>query len=479
MKNSKLIQVLRTFNSKELKSFSDFVVSPFFNKNKKVLPLLAHLQKVLKTPSNQAFEKQIVFQKSYPKRTYDENYLRKQTSILYQLLKNYLTQIEWSKSSFKNEHAQLRQLAERKLDHIFQLQLQSLSDNISSKPLQDSQYYYQQFLINSESDAFFNRMQKRRFDASIQKKMNHLDTYYLIEKLKGSCEMLNREKIVEGSYELNLIQEIKQFLSAENTLSEIPIIKIYLQILKTLQKEEDESHFEKLVILLNQYQKKLPQEEVIGMYRYAQNYCIRRINRGQKEYFRKLFNLFQTQLENKINFRNNILSAEDYKNIVTVGLKVKEAKWVKDFIFNYKNFLLPEIRENVFNYNLASFYYGVQDYDSAIQLLNTVQYSDIYYEISGKIILTKIYFILEEHEPLYYLIDAFKLNLLRNKKIAATYRQSIINFLIQLKKVTRLKSNQPYLEKTIFEKKFEQVQNRIQEIELILDRRWLLNQLEK
>ncbi|MEM6967533.1 MAG: hypothetical protein AAF573_22405, partial [Bacteroidota bacterium] len=263
----------------------------------------------------------------------------------------------------------------------------------------------------------------------------------------------------------------------ENPISEIPILQIYLQIFKTLRNEAEELHFEKLVNLLAQHQHRFPQQEAKGMYRYAQNYCIRKINQGDQQYFRKLFELFQTQLSHQINMPNGILAAADYKNIVTVGLQVKEADWVKQFIFDYKSALRPELRENVFHYNLASFHYGVKDYDAAIKLLSTVKYTDIYYEISGKIILAKIYFTLGEYETLHYFIDAFKLHLLRNKKIAFQYRQRIINFLIQLKKITKLKAAFSYTSPSVFQKKQEKVKVRLATVEPIIDRRWLLSSL--
>lgn len=477
MNNSKLVQVFSTFSSKEWNEFLDFANSPFFNKNKKVLLLLKYIHQAQKNHDSFILESEQVFKKAYPEKKFDQVYLNKQISILYQLQKKYLVYLDRIDSSIDQDLAFLRQLEKRKLDNIFHLQKKAIKKNHFENAIQDGQGYFQKYQLKSIEDTHFTSLQLRRYDHALQEKMDNLDIYYLIEKLKGSCEMLNRGKIVEGNYQFNLLKEIITFFENKNPHSQIPILEIYLQIFKTLQNEGEELHFEKLVELLAQHQNSFPQKEAIGMYRYAQNYCIRKINQGQKEYFRKLFELFQTQLTHQINMPNGILSAADYKNIVTVGLQVKEAEWVKQFIFDYKSALKPDLRENVFNYNLASFHYGVKDYDAAIKLLSTVKYTDIYYEISGKIILAKTYFTLGENETLNYFIDAYKLNLLRNKKIAFQYRQSIINFLIQLKKITKLKDEFPYMDKTVFQKKKEKIQLRLEKVEPIIDRRWLLNSL--
>lgn len=478
MNNSKLIKVLKTFSPKELQKWEAYVLSPFFNTNKKVFPLMIYLLKKIPSGDISAFEKKEIFKKVYPSRSYDENYLRKQFSILFQLLKKYLAQVHWQNSGLEKELSLFQSLEKRKLDSLYQIQQQSLLKEFDQQKRPDANHFYLQFQMQKTADNYFSKKQKRQFDAALQDKINHLDAFYLIEKLKGSCEMLNRKKIVEGNYEWNLVDEIMTFLQKKNPLSEIPMVQIYLQIFKTLQDEKNETHFETLTTLLEKYQNDFPQAEAVAMYRYAQNFCIRKINQGKSEYFRKLFELFQTQLTSEINLPNGIISADDYKNIVTVGLRIKEATWVKDFIFKYKESLSPSMRENVFNYNLASFYFGTKDYDAAIQLLSTVQYTDIYYEISGKIILAKIYFIIKETNSLNYFIDAFKLNLKRNKKVAAQYRTSINNFLIQLKKVTRLREEKNYLDKKTWDKKHQQLIQRIEMVTPIIERNWLLKNLK-
>lgn len=478
MNNSKLIHVLKSFSQKEMQNWSAYVQSPFFNTNKKVLPLMNYLLKKVPFNEDSSFEKKVIFKKVYPSKTFNENYLRKQFSILFQLLKSYLAQIHWQNSPLNQEVTLLQALEKRQLNALYQIQEQSLLKEFETQIHTNENRFYLQYQMHKTADNFFSKKQKRQFDTSLQEKVNNLDAFYLIEKLKGSCEMLNRKKIVEGNYDWHLVDEIVEFLNQENPLSKIPMVRIYLQIFKTLQDETNENHFESLSSLLEKHQTDFPQEEAIAMYRYAQNFCIRKINQGKTGYFRKLFELFQTQLNSKINLPNGVISADDYKNIVTVGLRIKEATWVKDFIFEYKSALSPKMRENVFNYNLASFYFGTKDYDSAIQLLSTVQYTDIYYEISGKIILAKIYFMVEETSTLYYFIDAFKLSLKRSQKIATQYRISINNFLIQLKKLTRLRAEKDYIDKKIFTKKFQQLQQRIETVSPIIERNWLLKKLE-
>jgi len=276
-----------------------------------------------------------------------------------------------------------------------------------------------------------------------------------------------------------LTEEILQILQPENPLLQLPPIRLYLQIYLTLKEEENEAHFHKLTELLEENYQYFSQKEAVGMYSYARNYCIRKINTGNREYLRYLFDLYRNQLDSEVLLFEGILSDNDYKNIITVGMQLEEKAWVFDFLHTYKKHLRPTQQENVFNYNLAVYYYSAQDYDSATQLLNTVKFTDSYYEINGKIILLKTYFLQREFQPFYYLLNAFKLSLLRNKKVATNYRNAISNFLIQFKKIAKLTELKGFTDEENYKSKYTKIENRLQEMQPVYDKGWLLRELGK
>ncbi|MEO0876254.1 MAG: hypothetical protein AAFY48_16770 [Bacteroidota bacterium] len=131
----------------------------------------------------------------------------------------------------------------------------------------------------------------------------------------------------------------------------------------------------------------------------------------------------------------------------------------------------------MFNYNLAAFYYATQAYDQAVQLLNTVEFSDPYYEVNGKIMLLKIYLADENYFSFYYLLDAYKIKLKRNQQVGAAYRQSITNFLTQCRALAQLREHQDLWPKERFVKKHQRLQEKLHHQNNIFDRRWLKQEL--
>ena len=479
MKNTKLVRILASLSTKEVKRLQEQSNLALSKSNSKAASLLQTLLKYHPDFPEKRLQKELIYRAAFPNKTFDGNYLRKQSSLLFSLTQDFLIDIKNQNDEFTREKALLSQLRERKLFRLFNLKMQSIKKEKRESNLRDSQYYQQQFELAEEADLYFGQLQERRFDKALQEKTDNLDAYYFAKKLKESCEMLNRSKIIAGNYDMRMTEEIIKILSPENPLSEIPPIKLYLQIFLSLKEEENEEHFHKLRQLLEENYSYFSQKEAVGMYRYARNYCIRKINTGNRTYLQFLLDLYKKQLDSKVLLTAGILSDDDYKNIITVGMQLGEKKWVFNFLHSYKEHLRPAQKENVFNYNLAVYYYGTKDYNNAIELLNTVKFTDAYYEINGKIILLKTYFIQKEFQAFYYLLDAFKLSLMRNKKVANNYRNAISNFLVQFKKIVKLIELKDFTDEKNFNHKREKIEQRLQESSVIYDKDWLLKELRK
>jgi hypothetical protein len=179
--------------------------------------------------------------------------------------------------------------------------------------------------------------------------------------------------------------------------------------------------------------------ELRDMYAYVQNYCIRQANLGNSDFLNELFDAYRTLLDSGIIYVQDHLSQFDFKNMVTVGLRVEEYDWVEAFITRESAVLPEDFRQNAITYNLARLHFARKDFKQALRLLFGVEFTDVYYHLDGKSLLLKTYYELEDFEPLLSLIKAFRVYLRRNRKIS-TYQLTIYNNLIKyVKQLTRLK----------------------------------------
>ena len=133
------------------------------------------------------------------------------------------------------------------------------------------------------------------------------------------------------------------------------------------------------------------------------------------------------------------LSEWDYKNIVTIGMRLNEDIFVEKFIHQYKHFLMEESRDNAYTYNLAYFYFYQKQYDKTIALLQDVHFSDIYYHLETKTLLLKTYYELNESISLFALADTLKVYLFRTAKIPDYQKQIRNRFISFITKMMRIK----------------------------------------
>lgn len=450
MNQSKLIKSLQALSLKEFKELKAYLFANRSSHHPDLSRFLKVLEECLR--SEASIDKQMVFVRLYGTSVhFQEKKIRVLSSFLFQAVKSFLAGKELTGQVFLEDLLALAQLRKRRVEEVFSKQHKQIKRQIEQSPLRDSDYFFTSYELAREANGFYGQQHLRKLDDSLQEKMNALDAWYLSQKLKESCEMLNRQNVFSIAFRNPMLEDILVFLQkGEHSFWDVPSVRIYYQIYLCLSQGTEE-HYLELVNLLGELFPFFQHEEARGLYKHAQNFCIRRINQGESEYLGKLFQLYQKQLENEVIFDRGELAHTDYKNIVTVGLRLREYDWVKDFIYELKERVQSSYRENVFNFSLASYYFETGQAKQAIRLLQGVSFTDVYYQISARQLLLRIYYDTDELESALYQIDAFGVFLRRNREISSKNRTQQINFLRWLKHLIRLKDRQYMLSEEAFQ----------------------------
>ena len=308
---------------------------------------------------------------------------------------------------------------------------------------------------------------------SIQDKQDSLDIFYLSEKLRDACEMSLRNQLLQVDYSLHLLKEVLTEIHQHPAKYQaIPSIMVYYQIYQMIT-QQNPTHYFELKQTLKLHLQAFPKEELRSIYAYAQNYCISQINQGIGSFLAELFDLYKAQLQNHLLLEKGFLSEWHYKNIVTVGLRLKDYDWVAQFIESYKERLPLQSRENAHRFNKAAYCYAIQKYDEVLQLLLTVEYSDIRYSLDAKSLLLKAYYDLEENETLFALCDAFRQYLKRNKEISDFRKEGYYNLLKFTQKAARIRGEIGFEAKEKLQAEVVKLQSEIAATETIFNVRWL------
>lgn len=472
MKDFPLYQALKKLSKGETEQFAHFVACPAFNTNPRLVKFIQYLKD--KHPHYIVDQKEL-YRHLYSDNTLNIQQLRDNRSLIFRLLKRFLAIQEMEKHQKAQDIYVLTQFRERQLPSLFQSHSKSIAKR-GKTPLDDQKLLINH-LISEEEEKFSMSGLLRLNKDHLQQMMDDLDVFYISKKLKWTCEMLNRSGIVNSNYQVHLFEEVLQIIKEDKEHLQNPLIALYHSVYLTLTKPEEEQHYFDFKKLLDESHEQLGKEDAVSLYRYAQNYCIRRLNEGKSHYMDFVFDIYKSLLTKGLLIDKGTLPHPHYKNMVTLGLRLKKYDWTYHFIQEHQHNLETNIRSNAYHFNLATFYYETQKFDEVIALLNNVEFSDVYYEISSKYILMKVYYDLNELDLLGYLMASFEKFIKRNKAISAKNRPGILHFLMVLKKLSKIKEWKSYKDKDFVAIQKEKVGDLLERKKPIVNVGWLKQKL--
>ena len=470
MNNSKLISILKTLTARELNTLEKLVNSAFFNVNEDVSALFTLLKKTHTEYDEKQTNKKSVYKKLFPGKRFNEQVLRYVMTDLTRLLEEFLVQKQFSENETLRKHLLLQSLNQRDLDKYFLQHINDAYEVQKKSPYRDALFYERQAMLEEDSYSWTSRKDNHAIDSSLQNLVDNIDIHYLTKKLKYSCEIINRMNVLKVQYNISFLDNTLEFLK-QNSFSHVPAIMVYFQVLLTLRESENEVHYRELKTLLAEHIDKFPNSELRDIYCFIQNYCIRQINLGNNNYLRELFENYKILLEKEIIIEDGSLAQFDFKNIVTISLRLDEFKWTEKFIEKYSLLLSADFRKNAINYNLARLHYSKKQYRDALRLLLAVEFTDVYYHLDSKSLLLRIYYDLEDWEPLLSLFNTFKIYLKRNKLISEYQRTTYTNLVKFVRKLTRIKMGSKL--------PLEKVKQEIEQVKQIADLTWLQSKAEE
>jgi hypothetical protein len=464
MRGSKIINLLNSFSIKELKSFSEFVASPYHNKNVDVSRLLDFIIKYFPDLPAEGISKGEVFISLFPGEKYEDKRVRYLMSDLLKLAENFLLVRKIEDRGVDVSLKLLDEFIDRNLDKHYNQLRNKLVNEFSKNGGAGVDLLFEKMKIADLEEKHFARQRKREFDDKIQHGSDLLNRYYVLKKLKYSCGMLDRQALLKGAYELDLPDNWLEWLETNNFWDE-KIIKMYATVFLALRHEEDPAHFEALNKLLHEDNSGISESDLKELFLYAINYCVRKIRKGEVRFIETALNLYLEGIKEKVLTEDGYLSPWTFGNVVKLALRLEKYEWIEAFIANNKHQLPPDFQENTMQYNLAELYCYKKDFDTALTFLHKVEFSDLSYHLGSRIMLSKIYYELDEGEALLSLMSSFVMFLKRNKKMSESIHKTCQNFCDLLFLIIR--------------GKVQNIEEKIQKTTLLTDREWLLEKVRE
>ena len=439
MFSEKLLSVLQTLSKVERNRFRKYLLSPYLNEQPDLLLLFDAADQALRDGTFTELERQTVWQKLYPKKTYNDAQLRRLSSDLNQMALRFLT-AEARQQHPLTEALDLQRLLEKPelKKHLAGVE-RNINRLLEEAQGQSTEYYLAQFQLQN---TIVNRATKHLSISGYAEKLAaadfYLECFYLAQKLELYIGWLlyRGSRVSEKSVELpaGFWEHLDQ-----KRFEEVPLLIVFRQVVNCLHDLEVETHFKNLLESLESQAELLSKTDLRKCYYIAQNYCALKINQGKREYYREMFETFKKIIQKGLLLEEGSLSEGIFKNIVTVGLGVGEFEWIEKFIEEYSSYLPSSIRENARTFNLSYLYFHQKRYPNVLELLGNVEYNDVVYVLGSKLILIQTYFELNETLAMESLIDSFRIFIRRNKVMSKNLKREYINYLSFVKKLMDMK----------------------------------------
>lgn len=437
MQNSKLYSILENFDKYEQNRLKKFLTSPYFNRNEALVQLFDTLTGHINEKHQKELEKEEIWQLLYPDDSYDDVLFRKNCSDLLKLVENFLAQEIYEANPIHQATYLIEAVTRKKMEKLYNSTMRSARRLTGQQLYRTANYYLSQYQVEKNYYELMEQEHDRTAKRNVEDILTNLDRFFLAEKLRFVCSVFSQISMVSHEYKLLFLDEIAAHLK-KYKYEDVPPIAVYYQIYLTYKEEENVTHYFKLMEILERYSDFFPRNEAEFIYQAALNYCVKKLNKGSRQFLEEYFNVFVILLDKELLLADGELSPWHFRNIVVIALRLGKNQWAQEFIDSYKKYLPVLMRENAVSFNLAQLYFSQKKFDKVIELLRTVDYEDFTYNLNSKTMLLSTYYEMDEIEPLYSLMDSFRTYLNRHKNFSAAKRNGynlLIKFTKQLTKI--------------------------------------------
>jgi len=417
--------MLRNLDEYEFAKLEEMVVSPYFNKDKKCTLLLQLVKPFHPEYDDEKLTREWLFFKLFPQKKKLTSSLNTTMTKLQSLAEEHLIRQKLNDRFLYKNHLLLDSFLDKGLNKQFQTHYKETMNRYSNMKRKDSMNFFEQYLI--EKDYYlFNKSEKgRNRSITTASFSNHLDDYYLIQKLTFACEQENQVNI--STNESTTAEELIEFaidkkednLEISNSVPRSHMSMLLRRMLVCLKQPNNEASFEEyFTLFLNTDSTTVNRDEYNEFFVHTINYCIYKIIEGKGEYRKKLFELYKMIVEFGLIYVNGFLNLNRVKNIISCAAQVGELEWAASFLDEYKGSIHPDQYNSAYHFYRATIYFYQQQFEDAIEYLNKIESDlDKYYFLNRTTLLLRCYY--EAKEPLAFnnTCKTFRANLGRNKKL--------------------------------------------------------------
>lgn len=465
MKNTKLLRIIVQLSTKDLEIIRSSLQSPLLEGKKYHQALLDYLIGNIKRIST--ISRDEINRKIYDDKISD-NQLRLRMSELFRLISTGMVLIHAKQDIEYHDNVLIDKFKLNEDDKLFESRFNAGKKRLENFKYRNVKYHEIKYDLGFKEYTHISSSSRTR-DLNLQVLLDDVDHIFISKKIRQACFAMSHQSVYGQKYDYGLLEDILSYVR-QNNLTSIPSIRLYYSVFEMLSNPKETKNFNILKTDIDQLKHLFPNDELQGIYRFAINQCIRLLNRGHQEYGSITLDLYEEALENNFLHVDGYLTRFTYRNIAAIAVKIGEFDRAATFTEQNKTALRKDERKSAFNFNQALISYHLQDFDTALQSIQLVDFKDHLFNLAAKVIQMKVYFESESIDLLESHLDAMQMYLLR-KKVIGYHKTNYKNIIKMTRKL--LKTNRNDKGAVL------QIKQEIKETEILTEKKWLLKQISR
>ncbi len=483
MHKSKSVLLLSSFSAAEMKSFGDFVRSPYFNKNTRVVSLFDELRKDYPGFTSKSITKERLYNKLFKGKPYNDQVIKNLNTELFKLEREFLAHDMLERESFEKTLMLITNLTTRDAGQLFDKETLAVELLARDNPGAVKELHL--LLYRMEEERFTNAIiNNRQAEATVHilKAGEYLVHYFLKHLLRLSINNRINEFSFNISSDVNLLDNVIRnldmnkvlaYMETNNIEHSIHIKLLYYAMLCNLN-VNDNSAYISFKELLFSSKEKLTKTEFQHLLHLLESIIAQKINSGKLEFYNDLHETYDYELKNDMYkpSKQAPMTVMKYRNIYLSALKAGKFDWAERFIHDYRDELQKKDRQSIEELSMAQLNFEKRNFGETLKHLQKVRTSQIFYKIDVKMLSLMALYELSHFETAIAAIESFKKLLANNKTLTEQYREKNRNFLSLMGYLIKGRIDN-------FQGSKDELLKKIEETPVTANRKWLIRKTEE
>lgn len=480
MHDSKLLVLLKKIDVSLHGRLEEFLDSPYFNKSQQTSILVRHILQFAPNYESDQLSKQVCFSLLYPKDTFEDIKIRRVMSKALKLLEQFVLNQQLETDELVQQKLWADYYSKKDMEYFFQAKIKAWKklnkkQNAEVQFLQNYlmaysrlQYVNMQFVLKN-----MQKTAKKEFEKELQLTLEALQNLFLFKTLYLKCAILQQQR----AFNKSLQQPFEKFMKniEESDVEHNSLIHLYFLAASMLEDAANEEKYRALKHKLETLQAgDCPKATLIHLCKFVEGFLVKKCGMGEHRFYNELLDLYKYEIEYDLVFffdKNNDFFPVKFRNIVVVGLRVKEYEWIESFIEKYYNTLpktqLPAL--HLYCKGLLDFHQ--RKYDAAEDALIKAQDADAFLLFDIKRLQSMIYYEKNDIDLLDATMNAFRVSIFRDKFLSGTLKDANQHFINMLFRIVSIQPND--------DKKIEKMKEELSSTKQFMERSWLIDKIEE